>query len=298
MKKIVLIALLFVSVCLFQLLFGCKNTQSEMNMEFHWQAHRGGGLYDAPDNSVAAFLYTWKLGGIPEADIRKTSDNVIICLHDGTLARTCNAPDDIKNVSVSELSFKQLQKHDIGVSFSQDYKGEFVPSLKQVFELMQNHPDRQLYLDIKDVDLQQLGQMINNYKVGPQILVCSPRQDDCKTLKAVAGGVRSMLWMGGTAKEIKSKFYAAQESGFEGLDQVQLHLNDLKGTNAWRYQLNADFVKKALEISNASGIDLEVFPFHFEEKDVFALFDMGIRWFATDEPGRFSQAIENWKKSL
>ncbi len=298
MKKNILIAFLFLSVCLSQFLTGCNNMQADVNMDFYWQAHRGGGLHDAPDNSIAALLYTWKLGGIPEADIRTTSDSVIICLHDGTLARTSNAPDDIKDVPVSELSFDQVQKYDIGVTFSQDYKGEFVPSLEQVFKLMQNHSDRQLYLDIKDVDLQQLGDMMNQYKVCSQILVCSPRQDDCKTLKAVADGVRSMLWMGGSAEEIKSKFYAVQKSGFEGLNQVQLHLNDIEEPGAWRYQLDAEFVKKALEITRAAEIDLEVFPFHFEEKDVYTLFDIGIRWYATDEPGRFSQAIENWKNSL
>ena len=246
-----------------------------------WQAHRGGGAHEAPDNTMAANHYTWKLGGIPEADIRTTKDGVIICLHDGTLARTTTAPPDVNRLDVGELTFEEIRRWDAGVKFNKKFKGQVVPSLKEVFDEMKGHPDRQVYLDIKRVDLKKLGQ--------------SPKQSDCKTLKEIAAGVRTMLWIGGDGQEIRKRFEKAVASGFGGLDQVQLHLNDNKDKKDWRYQIETDFVKEALQKTQNARIDLEVFPRRFDEGDIHTLLDMGIRWYATDEPERFSEAVEKWQ---
>ena len=50
----------------------------EVEDRIFWQAHRGAGTTDAPDNTMAAFRYTWSLGGIPEADIHTTKDGVAV----------------------------------------------------------------------------------------------------------------------------------------------------------------------------------------------------------------------------
>ena len=200
----------------------------------YWQAHRGGGTTDAPDNTMAAFAHTWGLGGIPEADIHTTSDGVIICLHDSTLARTTTAPGDIRKRNVKTLTFEQIRKWNAGEKFKPQFKGERVPSLEEVFRAMQEDPERQLYLDIKAVDLEQLGELIDVFGVNKQVLVASPRQSDCQTLKKITTGVRTMIWIGGSAGDIKRKFISVAGSEFEGLDQVQLHLNDGKGEASFR----------------------------------------------------------------
>ena len=79
----------------------------------HFQAHRGG-MREAPENTLAAYRYAWALGGIPEVDVCTTKDGVIICLHDATLARTTNAPADVKDVPVSELTFEDVRTWDAG----------------------------------------------------------------------------------------------------------------------------------------------------------------------------------------
>ncbi len=260
-----------------------------------WQAHRGGGAHDAPDNTLAAMHATWKLGGIPEADIRTTKDGVMICLHDNTPARTTTAPAELANCKVAQLDFSQIRQWDAGIRFSSEYKGEKVPSLMEVFSVMQENSKRQLYMDIKEVDLIRLGQIIDSLGLGRQILVASSKQNECKTLRDAAVGVRSMLWIGGSAQEIEEKFNRAAETGFDGLDQVQLHLNDAVEKQQWRYQLSADMLKKALRQCQQAGIDLEVFAYHFAESDIHALLDLGIRWYATDEPKRFAAAVASWQ---
>jgi glycerophosphoryl diester phosphodiesterase len=95
-----------------------------------WQAHRGGGLYEAPDNTMAALLYGWRLGGVPEVDIRLTADDELICLHDDTLARTTDAPAAIANVPVRQLTLAEILKYDAGKKFAPRFAGEKVLPLR------------------------------------------------------------------------------------------------------------------------------------------------------------------------
>ncbi|NLP12155.1 glycerophosphodiester phosphodiesterase, partial [bacterium] len=248
-----------------------------------------------PDNTMAAFHYAWELGGIPEADIRTTRDGVIICLHDETLARTTDAPAEIASIQVHLLDLAEIRKWDAGVRFAPDYQGEKVPTLLEVLIAMSGHPERELYMDIKQVDLVKIGRLIDSLQVAKQILVASPKQVECKTLRNLAVGVRSMLWIGGSAQEIADQFTAAAETGFDGLDQVQIHLNDRKEPSTWRYEVERALLQDALQQTAENGIDLEVFVKQFREADLHALLDLGIRWYATDEPNRFAQAVANWR---
>src|SRR5690606_3620403 len=45
------------------------------------QSHRGAGVL-SPENSIEAFDIAWKLGTIPEADLRTSKDGVIVAFHD------------------------------------------------------------------------------------------------------------------------------------------------------------------------------------------------------------------------
>ncbi|HPI72680.1 MAG TPA: glycerophosphodiester phosphodiesterase family protein [bacterium] len=277
---------------------GTDSTSSHdrKNAKIYWQAHRGGGTHDRPDNTMAAFQYAWQLGGIPEADIRTTRDGVIICLHDETLARTTDAPAEVASVKAHLLDFGEIRKWDAGVKFAPDYQGEKVPSLLEVLNAMSGQPERELYMDIKQVDLVKTGRLIDSLHVAKQILVASPKQAECKTLRSLAAGVRSMLWIGGSAQEIADKFARAAENGFDGLDQVQIHLNDRKEPSPWRYEVDPALLQDALQQTARNGIDLEVFVKQFTEADLHALLDLGIRWYATDEPRRFAQSVQNWRK--
>lgn len=262
----------------------------------YWQAHRGGGAYEAPDNTMAANRYAWKLGGIPEADIRTTGDGVIICLHDSTPARTTNAPEGVGHLPISEFTFEATQAWDAGVKFDGKFRGEKIPSLRQLFEEMRGRPERLVYLDLKQVALRQLGELIDEYDVHGQVIFTHHKQENCKTMKKIAVGVRTMLWIGGSPERIMETYHEARGSGFEGLDQVQFHVHSVKdGSEAWRFQLSEAFLREALMETAAAGIDLEAFPFSFDQPSMDLLLQAGIRWYATDEPARFLACVENWK---
>ncbi|WP_235918130.1 glycerophosphodiester phosphodiesterase [Paenibacillus lutrae] len=207
------------------------------------------------------------LGGIPEGDIRTTSDGIMVCLHDETPARTTTAPDDVKDRPVSSFTFEAIRQWDEGVKFSEFFKGERIPPLKEVFEEMRGSPERLFYLDLKEVDLQQLGALIDEYVVHEQVIATHNVQDNCKRMKTIASGVRSMLGIGGSAERIQEIYLQARQSQFEGLNQIQLHLNNSgQDGDVWPYALEPAFLKDALAD-------------------------------ATDEPAKFVQSVRTWRSN-
>ena len=59
--------------------------------------HRGGGKFEAPDNTLETFLWCWGNGSALECDCRVTKDGVGIMFHDNNLKRTPRGiPDDWK----------------------------------------------------------------------------------------------------------------------------------------------------------------------------------------------------------
>jgi glycerophosphoryl diester phosphodiesterase len=269
---------------------------SERDEQIYWQAHRGGGLYEAPDNTMGANRYAWALGGIPEADVRTTRDGVIVCLHDATPARTTTAPDAVKDRPISEFTFEETRSWDAGLKFDAKFAGERIPALEDVFAEMQGMPERQIYLDLKQVDLEQLGRLIDRYGVNRQVIFTHNVQDNCVRMKEIAEGVRSMLWIGGAPDRIKQTYSAALDSGFRGLDQVQIHLKPRREKDGWPYEIGAEFLRRSLEETRRAGVDLEVLPFTFDQAAIGALLDLGIRWYATDEPARFTDCVRRWRK--
>ena len=47
--------------------------------------HRGGGKFEAPDNTLETFLWCWGNGSALECDCRVTKDGVGIMFHDNNL---------------------------------------------------------------------------------------------------------------------------------------------------------------------------------------------------------------------
>ena len=54
-------------------------------------AHRGAGDL-APENCLSSLEFSWKLGAIPEVDVRQTKDGRIVMFHDGNFKRILPNP--------------------------------------------------------------------------------------------------------------------------------------------------------------------------------------------------------------
>lgn len=84
---------------------------------------------------MAAFTLALDAGaeGI-ELDVHLTKDGEVVVIHDHTLARTTNGTG-----LVADLTLAELQELDAGLWFSPEFKGERLPSLREVLELLKEH---------------------------------------------------------------------------------------------------------------------------------------------------------------
>jgi glycerophosphoryl diester phosphodiesterase len=86
-------------------------------------AHRGGPVYN-PENTMMAFQHAIDIGSDwIEFDVQRTSDNVLVVIHDETVDRTTNGSG-----TVSEMTLDQIQGLDAG-------SGQQVPTFEQVIAL-------------------------------------------------------------------------------------------------------------------------------------------------------------------
>src|SRR6476620_3014384 len=105
--------------------------------KFPIQSHRGAGEL-APENTLEAFLLGWKLGTIPESDLRTTKDGVIVTFHDENFLRVVrNLPDDLKDKKVQDVTWPELSKLDVGAWKSDRFEGRRVSQITDAFALMQ-----------------------------------------------------------------------------------------------------------------------------------------------------------------
>ncbi|MGC7872191.1 glycerophosphodiester phosphodiesterase [Desulfosporosinus sp. SYSU MS00001] len=93
---------------------------------FELIAHRGYRLL-FPENTLVAFRKSLNLGadGI-ELDVQMSCDNVPVVIHDEIVDRTTNGQGPVTN-----MTFRDLKQLDAGAKFSNSYRGERIPSLRE-----------------------------------------------------------------------------------------------------------------------------------------------------------------------
>lgn len=93
--------------------------------------HRGAKNY-APENTLAAFTLALEQGadGV-ELDAKISADGVVVVHHDTTLDRTTNG-----HGRLASFTFQALRELDAGSFFAEPFRGEKIPSLEEVFEII------------------------------------------------------------------------------------------------------------------------------------------------------------------
>src|SRR5687767_580957 len=157
--------------------------------QFIVQAHRGAGVL-APENTIAAFELGWKLNCVPEADVRTTKDGVIVAFHDNNFARVVvGVTPDLAKEGVKDLTFDELQKLDVG-------DGQRVLRMSDIFAVMTGKPETKMYLDIKQVDLDQLAKEVKEAAIEKQVTLATSKHDEIKRWKSLVPESQTLLWVG------------------------------------------------------------------------------------------------------
>jgi glycerophosphoryl diester phosphodiesterase len=121
------------------------NTKADSN--FLVVAHRGASKY-APENTNAAFKKALELGANAiEFDVLFTRDDVPVIAHHYDLAD--RVPEEQRPAIISEMDIHQVKQLDVGSWFSEQYKGETIPTVREVLAFLKGKVKR-VYLHDKD----------------------------------------------------------------------------------------------------------------------------------------------------
>jgi len=244
------------------------------------QAHRGAGIL-APENSLEAFEIAWNLKVVPEADIRMTRDGVIVSFHDENFSRILPmASDEMKTRGVKDLSWEEVVKLDIGAWKGREFEGQRIPCLQEIVEVLKKHPERRIYVDIKNVDF---GQMVKETQgVHPQLILASTKYEEIKHWKKVAPKSFTLHWMGGTEEKLTERLVRLEKNDFRYIDQLQIHVRiSQNGT----FDPSEAFLKQTGETLRKYDILFQVLPWEGKDTSVYKrLLDLGVASFATDYP--------------
>ena len=118
-------------------------TQSEKNI--YVAAHRGFSE-KYPENTMPAFRAAIELGVDQiETDVRISKDGVLVLVHDGMVDRTSNGTG-----VVHDMTYSELMALDFGSWKAEEFKGEQIVTLRELFELVKDLPDITLDLELKE----------------------------------------------------------------------------------------------------------------------------------------------------
>lgn len=259
------------------------------------QSHRGAGKL-APENTTRAFQLAWKLGTVPEADLRTTKDDVIVAFHDSNFKRLVkDAGPDLKSKGVEDLDWPDIQRLDVGSWMGQEFAGCRVPCLDETLDLLKEQPKRRLYLDIKNVDIPRLARTVREAGVESQVVLASTDYDLIRRWKSLAPASGTLHWMGGTEAELAERLRKLQEMKFSGITQLQIHVRT-KETEQGKVLSPTDaFLIATGNELRKHGILFQALPWGRSDAPVYwQLMDLGVASFATDYPDTTMDAIRQY----
>lgn len=136
-------------------------------------AHRGFSAV-APENTLAAFNAAIQNNADSvEFDVQLSADKVPIIFHDVTLDRLTGTSG-----KVQEKTLAELQTCDVGLWFSERYRGEKIPSLKEALATLKNFK-KFLYFDVKphcdwsDLEVEDLVKLLRTEGILDRCIITS-----------------------------------------------------------------------------------------------------------------------------
>lgn len=255
------------------------------------QSHRGAGELNS-ENSMEAFELAWKLGTVPEGDLRTTRDGIIVTFHDNTFSRILpKASPEQQKRGIQDLTWDEVSQLDIGAWKGAQFAGQHVPRLSNVLEILRRHPRRRLYADIKNIRLEQLAQEASQAGVTAQLFLASTDYAVIRRWKELAPASTTLHWMGGSEEQLSKRLAALGEAHFASIDQLQIHVHVKDRT----LTPSPAFLMDTGRELRRRGILFQVFPWQSKDPTLFRLLmDFGVASFATDYPDVAMETIRGY----
>ncbi len=230
-------------------------------------AHRGAS-FQAPENSIASSKLAWELGAdAVECDIYLSKDNRIMVNHDATTKRTAG-----KNYTIKETLSDTLRKLDIGLLKNPEYKGEKIPFLEELIEMVP--AGKELVVEIKcgSEVLPEMKKVINTAGKGKKfVFIGFDFQTISDTKKAFPEN--ACYWLCSNAELLKKNLSLVPGAGLNGIS------------------LSWNIITR--EVANeAARLNLELFSWTVDNPvEALRLISLGVKGITTNRPGWLNEQI-------
>lgn len=225
-------------------------------------AHRGFSEI-APENTMIAFKKAIEIkADYFELDVHKTKDDVLVVIHDKTIDRTSS---NEKSGKVSELNFNEIQKVKVGYSskFSDKYKDEKIPTLKEVLQLAKGKI--KVCVELKVIGIEkQVVDLLNEVDMTNQVIVFSFNDESLIKIKKLNPKLKTL--------------FLKNDANLKTLDFVKA-IN----ANAIGIGYGTELTKEFMDY--AKNINIKIFKWTVNNKqEMKKLIDLNIDGIITDRP--------------
>jgi len=251
-------------------IIGLTNTMNSQNCKVKITAHRGASGY-APENTLASMKEAINMkADIAELDVQETLDGKIVLLHDDLLKRTT---DSDKNLW--ELNYDEVKKLDAGSWYGEKFKGELLPSLADVIDLVRGKMQLNIELKNNGHEKQLVERTVKVVKEKNFSKNCFFTSFDYPKIKKVKE-VDPTLKVGLIFKTIPDSFNVFTAN----MELLSVHYS----------LVDAGFVKKAKE----NGKEVHVWTVN-DEAEMKRLIDLGVTSIITNYPDKLKKVLDEYK---
>lgn len=248
----------------------CSKEESKMekkNENILVVAHRGASGY-APENTLSAMKKAIEMHAeMSELDVQETADGKIILLHDNTTKRTGK-----KDFNIWELDYNDLKDIEVGDWFSEEYKGEPIPTLKEVIDLVNGKMKLNIELKANKHEkmlAERSLKVVMDSDFLDQVVFTSFKFDEIRKIRAIN-------------KEAKVGYI------FGKLPQdVDVFSEDIDLLSANYKTVDAEFIKKA----KVAGMEVAVWTVNKPE-DMKRMIEIGVDQIITNYPDILRKVLD------
>jgi glycerophosphoryl diester phosphodiesterase len=152
-------------------------------------AHRGASAA-APENTLIAYKKAIEMGAdYAELDVRQTKDGAMVLMHDKTVYRTTG----VKGF-VWDMTLEELKKLEAGSWFGEEFRGEPIPTLKEVIRLVKGRMKLNIEVKISENEpgiAQKVVDIVRSEDFGRDCVITSFDMETVKTFKTIAPDLRT-----------------------------------------------------------------------------------------------------------
>lgn len=206
-------------------------------------AHRGAS-FDAPENTMPAFLLAWERGADAiEGDFYLTRDGHIVCCHDKSTERYAD-----ENLVVKESTLAELQALDVGRWKHRRFADTHMPTLPDVLACVP--AGKQIFVEVKcgpEIVPALLQDFANSQLDAKQIVVISFHSGVIAAVKKAAPQYQAN-WLSGFKKQDDGRLKPSLKTVLTTLERI-----DADGFSSTKDHIDEAFI---------AAVEQRGYPYH------------------------------------